>query len=161
MVWPKASGREAIPPEVPDEFREDYREASLILRDSPKASAALGRRCLQHILRDKAGVQPGNLYDEIQEVIDGGTVPSVIANALHSVREIGNFSAHLTKSKNTGEIVDVDEGEAEWCLDVIASLFDFYFVLPETVKKRVNAVNVKLAEAGKREIDLEEFQVDK
>ena len=47
---------------------EDYKEACLVLSDSPKASAALSRRCLQNLLRGAAGVKPGDLSIEIQQV---------------------------------------------------------------------------------------------
>src|SRR5713101_6516802 len=45
MVWPKGVSRAPVPPEVPMGIVEDYKEACLVLADSPKASAALSRRC--------------------------------------------------------------------------------------------------------------------
>ena len=56
------------------------------------------------------------------------------------------------KSTVTGAIVDVEEGEAEWNLDVLESLFDFYFVQPALTAKRKAVLNQKLKEAGKPEI---------
>lgn len=46
-VWPRVASRPAAPPEVPAPFSTDYHEACLVLIDSPKASAALSRRCLR------------------------------------------------------------------------------------------------------------------
>jgi hypothetical protein len=46
-------------------------------------------------------------------------------------------------------ILDVEPGEAEWTLDVLEELFDFYCVLPATIQKRKDAFNKKLQEAGK------------
>ena len=135
--------------EVPSPYAEDYSEVCLTLVDSAKASAAISRRCLQHILRDKAGVKPGNLADEIQQVMDAGKVPSHISESLDAIRNIGNFAAHPIKSKASGEIIDVEPGEAEWNLDVLEALFDFYFVQPELLKKKRAALDAKLAEAGK------------
>lgn len=43
--------------------------ASVTLNDSPKASAALSRRCLQNILRDVAKVKKSDLSKEIDEVL--------------------------------------------------------------------------------------------
>jgi uncharacterized protein Smg (DUF494 family) len=43
----------------------------------------------------------------------------------------------------------VETGEAEWNLDVLESLFDFYFVQPANLKKKKDALNLKLKEAGK------------
>jgi hypothetical protein len=50
----------------------------------------------------------------------------------------------------TREIVPVEPGEAEWNLDVLESLFDFYFVAPARTKARRDALNKKLADAGKK-----------
>lgn len=149
MVHPKGSNRSPVPPEVLPDFTEDYTEACLVLPNSPKASAALSRRCLQHILREKARVKPSNLADEIQEVLDKNLLPSYIAEIVDAVRNIGNFAAHPTKSKQTGEIIDVEPGEAELNLDVIEALFDFYFVNPALIAKKKAAINQKLQDAGK------------
>jgi hypothetical protein len=43
----------------------------------------------------------------------------------------------------------VELGEAEWNLDVLESLFDFYFVQPARAKAKRDALNKKLADAGK------------
>jgi len=152
LVRPKGSNRPPVPPEVPRQFADDYIEACLILADSPKASSALGRRCLQHLLREIAKVKPGNLADEIQQVIDSGKLPSHLAESIDAIRNIGNFAAHPVKSEKTGEILPVEPGEAEWNLDVLESLFDFYFVQPELIKRKRDALNRKLKEAGKKEM---------
>lgn len=149
LIRPKGAVRAPVPPEVPENLVEDYRESCLVLPDSPKASAALSRRCLQHLLREHAGIKEGNLADEIQEVIDSGQLPSHLVEAIDAVRNTGNFAAHPIKSKVTGQIVPVEPGEAEWNLDVLELLFDFYFVQPEVVQKKRQALDAKLAEAGK------------
>ena len=150
FVHPKSSLRPPCPFEVPKEFAEDYTEACLVISDSPKASAALSRRCLQSILREVAKVKHDNLYNEIQEVIDSKTLPSHIVEVIDAVRNIGNFAAHPLKSEKTGEILPVEPVEAEWNLDVLEALFDFYFVQPAIVIKKKNALNKKLKEAGKK-----------
>jgi hypothetical protein len=149
LVWPKGVARAAVPPEVPREIGEDYREACLVLTDSPKASAALSRRCLQNILRMAAGVKYGNLADEIQQVLVSHRLPSAIEENIDAVRNIGNFAAHPLKSQSTGEVLPVEPHEAEWNLDVLESLFDFYFVQPARAKAKKDALNKKLADAKK------------
>jgi hypothetical protein len=149
LVYPHASGRTPCPPEVPAEIAEDYTEACLVLTDSPKASAALSRRCLQHLLRSKAGVKQGNLADEIQQVLDSKQLPSHLAENIDAIRNIGNFAAHPNKSTASGEILDVEPGEAEWNLDVLEGLFDHYYVGPAKMQSRREALNKKLKEAGK------------
>ena len=117
--------------------------------DSAKAAAALGRRCLQNLLREVAKVKPGNLANEIQQVIDGGTLPSDLSESIDAIRNIGNFAAHPLKSEVSGEILDVEPLEAEWTLDVLEALFDFYFVRPAMLQRKREALNQKLGEIGK------------
>jgi hypothetical protein len=76
-------------------------------------------------------------------------VPSYLSDDIDAVRNIGNFAAHPIKSTRFGEIVPVEPGEAEWNLDVLAGLFDFFFVQPEKKKRRRDALNKKLKDAGK------------
>lgn len=147
LIRPRAVARAPLPLDVPGEFAADYREACAVLADSPKASAALSRRCLQRLLRDKGGVKPGNLFNEIGQAMK--TLPSYLAGSVDAVRNIGVFAAHPLKSTNTGEIVEVEPGEAEWLLDTLEGLFDFYFVQPENNRRKREALNEKLKEAGK------------
>ena len=149
LFRPKGALRRPAPKEVPMEFAEDYTEACLVLPDSPKASAALSRRCLQQLLREAANVKPSDLSKEIQQVLDSGKLPSHIAEAIDAIRHTGNFAAHPIKTQTTGEIVPVEPGEAEWNLDVLESLFDFYFVQPALLKKKRDALNLKLKDVGK------------
>ena len=130
MVWPKGLSRAPVPPEVPTAIAEDYMEACVVLGDSATASAALSRRCLQNILRQRQPSSPGTISVEIQQVIDSGKLPTPIAENIDAVRNIGNFAAHPNKSQSTGQILPVEPEEAEWNLDVLESLFDFYYVQP-------------------------------
>jgi hypothetical protein len=101
-------------------------------------------------LREKGKIKPSDLSKEIDEVIP--SLPPYLADQLDAIRTVGNFAAHPNKSTNTGEIVDVGPGEAEWCLDVMESLFEFYFVQPAIAAAKKNALNQKLADAGKQPI---------
>ena len=150
LIRPRGISRSPIPLEVPSDIAEDYKEACLVLVDSPKASAALSRRCLQYLLRSKAGVKLGNLADEIQQVLDSRTLPTHLAESIDHIRHIGNFAAHPEKSLQSGEIIPVEPGEAEWNLDVLESLFDFYYVQPAVIAKKRADLDSKLAAAGKR-----------
>jgi hypothetical protein len=134
---------------VPDAIAKDYAEACLVLPDSPKASAALSRRCLQHLLTEIAKAKGKDLFDQIEDVIQNGKLSSQISENLDAVRVVGNFAAHPIKSKSTGEIVEVEPHEAEWNLEVLESLFDFYCVQPAIAKKKKDAFNQKMIAAGK------------
>src|SRR5207247_4347605 len=79
MVYPKGVSRTPLPPDVPNEYSRDYKEACLVLADSPKSSAALSRRCLQNLLRGVARVKPSDLSNEIEEVLNSKQLPSNLA----------------------------------------------------------------------------------
>jgi hypothetical protein len=147
LLWPLSSMREPVPHEIPDHIAGDYTEAALVIPFSPKASAALSRRCLQIILREAGNTKTKDLNDQIEEVLP--TLPTNIAKNLDAVRVVGNFAAHPLKSQTTGEIIDVEPGEAEWNLDVIDALFDYYYVRPVLEQKKRDDLNQKLKDAGK------------
>ncbi len=151
LVWPRSSFR-PCPAEVPSDIATDFREASSVLSISPQASAALTRRSLQQILRDYGHTKSKDLFDQIQEIIDEGHVPTSLADQLNAVRVIGNFAAHPLKSQSTGAILPVEPNEAEWNLDVLEDAFDHYFVKPAKAADRKAALNLKLAAAGKPQL---------
>ena len=136
LIYPRLTGRPPIPPEVPEEFTSDYREACLGLADSPKASAALSRRCLQLILRKELEAQGRDLYKEIQWAIQHGNLPSSVIELLDVPRKVENEAAHPTLS-DAGLISDVEPWEAEWCLEIIEALYDYIFVLPAKNQERL------------------------
>jgi hypothetical protein len=150
IVYPKAPSRAPLDKRVPDDLAEDYRQACLVLPDSPKASAALSRRCLQHLLRDTAGIKKRNLDEEIGEAVE--RLPAHLGEAIDGVRVVGNFAAHPIKSESTGEVVDVEPGEAEWNLDTLEGLFEHYFVQPALLEEKRDKLNAKLADAGKPQL---------
>ncbi len=152
LVYPKSSARKPPSPEVPISYRNDYLEACLVVNDSPQASAALTRRLLQSLLHDQAKIKEKNLDQEIQRFIDSPTTPSHLAEAVDAIRVNGNFAAHPVKSQSTGEICKVEPHEAEWNLDVVDELFDFFFVSPARLKSKRMQLNQKLAKTGKPQL---------
>jgi len=133
IIWPEPCGS-PVPDCVPKHVAQDFIEASLVLRYSPKASAALSRRCLQNVLREAAGVTPMDLSKEIEQVL--GSLPSHIRDDVDAIRQIGNFAAHPNKDRHTGVIIDVEPHEAEWLLQILVELFDFYYVKPKEAERR-------------------------
>ena len=148
-TYPPEPTRPIPPVEVTEPFRSDYIEACAVFASSPKASAAMSRRCLQNLLREKAKVKHSSLNSEIDELLASANLPSHLAEAIDAIRNLGNFAAHPIKSTSTGVIVEVEPGEAEWLLDVLDGLFDFYLVQPAVLAQKRNALNKKLQEAGK------------
>lgn len=148
MAYPKTGGRSSAPSEVPDDIARDFNEACVVLADSPQASAALSRRCLQHLLHERGVSTSDNLSTAIDHAL-ASHLPSHIAENLDAVRNIGNFAAHPQKNVNSGAILPVEDHEAEWNLDVLEMLFDFYYAQPAKSAARRATLNEKLKEAGK------------
>ncbi len=152
IVYPHNASRSITAGEVPESYRNDFNEAASVLALSPKASAAISRRALQQVLRNEFHINQGSLAKEIEEFIHLRDVPSYISEAVDAVRNVGNFAAHPLKDTSTGEIVDVEPGEAEWLLEVLGSLFDFVFIQPKRLEARKRKLNEKLASLGKPEM---------
>lgn len=149
QLFPVGSGRMPAVPEVEPQFAEDYNEACLVLPFSPKASAALSRRCLQNIIRIKENIKKKNLMLEIDELISLNKLPSFLSDNLQTIRGFGNIAAHGMEDQVSGQILDVEPEEADFLLDILELMFDFYFVQPAKAAKIRAGLNQKLSSAGK------------
>ncbi len=149
VLYPPANGTREVPAEVPAPYRQDLIEARAVLELSPKASAALSRRLLQRVLREELEIKGKDLSKEIDQFIAAGSAPSYLMDAVDAIRHIGNVAAHPLKFQQSGEIADVEPGEAEWTLDVAEALVDFACVQPVKLKQRREQLNKKLQSLGK------------
>jgi hypothetical protein len=151
-VYPWNTFRKPIPLEVPSQIKEDYEEACKVLPISSKASAALSRRCLQAILREP-GYSQRDLVQQIDALLNepdaAKATPTALRETVDVIRNFGNFSAHHINKQTTLQVIPVEPGEAEWCLDILDEMFDHYYVKPSRAKARKAALNAKLAAAGK------------
>lgn len=149
VAYPRnATGRTA-PAEVPEPLRSDYAEAVAILDRSPQASAALARRIVQQVLTGQGGYEQRTLARQIGAFVGDERTPSELSRNLHYLREIGNFAAHPIESERTGEIMPVEPDEAEWALEVVDRLFDYYFVAPGKDEARRREFDGRAADAGR------------
>ena len=138
--------------DVPAAYADRFQKAVQVLPLAADASAALSRRLLQDLIREEAEITKRDLYTEVQELLDSNALPSDLANDLDAIRTVGNFAAHSIKSQSTGQVVDVEIGEAEWLIEVLEELFDFYFLRPKERQRRRDKLNEKLRDAGKDEL---------
>jgi len=53
LLYPQTSVGRILSSYVPNEYKDDFEESSRVLDISPKASAALSRRCLQRFLHNR------------------------------------------------------------------------------------------------------------
>ena len=152
QFYPQGSSRDPVSSDVPEPIAEDYNQAALVLPYSPKASAALSRRCLQTILSE-AGYTQRDLALQIDAVLTEAdarkALPTGVHTMLDAIRNFGNFSAHPITDQTTLQVIDVEDHEAEYCLDILDALFDHYYVRPADAKRRRAALDAKLSAAGK------------
>ena len=62
---------------------------------------------------------------------------------LHVMRKVANFGAHPKKSTHSNEIVEVESGEVEIMLDLIAEVFDYVFIKPKQEEEFLTGVKNK------------------
>lgn len=123
LIYPKSNAKQ-YPEYVPQSIRKDYQEAFEILNISPKASAALSRRCIQGMIRDTQGIHAGNLASEINQL--EGKIQLDQWAAIDAARKLGNIGAHM--EKDTSIIVDIDPEEAKLLLDLVEYLIYEWYI---------------------------------
>ncbi|MEG8023609.1 DUF4145 domain-containing protein [Sphingomonas aurantiaca] len=150
--YPRTGPFPPPPPDVPKSISLDYSEANEVLPISPKASAALARRCLQGILSSHS-YTGRDLMKQIESALSEAdaakALPSSLRENIDAIRNFGNFSAHPITDQTTLQVVEVEEGEAEWCLQLLLDLFDHYYVAPAKAAKQRANLAAKLVAAGK------------
>ena len=76
-------------------------------------------------------------------------IPSALRHTVDAIRNFGNFAAHRITDQTTLQVLAVEPGEAEWCLDILEEMFDHYYVKPAQARARKAALDAKLIGAGK------------
>lgn len=128
---------------IPKAIREDYEEAYLIQDLSPKASAALARRCLQGMIRDFWNISPKNLALELESIKD--KVELDTWEAIDVVMKVGNVSAHMETAIN--QIVEVADHEAGSLIELIEMLVEEWYVNRHSRQLRLEKIK-QLGQVG-------------
>ncbi|MFC6803907.1 DUF4145 domain-containing protein [Deinococcus caeni] len=149
IVFPRVPRPLELGPAVPLHIAQDLEEAIIVLPYSPKASAALSRRCLQNILVDAGKVTKRDLVEQIEEAVKAHGFTSGLRRLLTAVRMVGNYAAHPLKDKTTGMIVDVEPGEADLNISALEALVDYFYIRPAEEEAQLAEINRKLIAAGK------------
>lgn len=77
--------------DMPEDIKKIYLEAATVLKDSPRASAALSRLAIDHLTLKFSN--KNNLNSRIADMVSKGLSP-MVQQALDAVRVIGNNAVH-------------------------------------------------------------------
>ncbi|WP_328803136.1 DUF4145 domain-containing protein [Ruoffia halotolerans] len=104
-----------------------YNEASKVLPDSPRASAALSRLAIQHLVDFLLPNEKGDLNNKIGILVRTGLSP-MIQQALDTVRVIGNNAVHPG-------IIEIEDNYdlAKNLLDLINVIANQLITLPKQI----------------------------
>ena len=125
------------PDYIPKQIRDDYYEACLIRDLSPKAAAALARRCLQGIIRDFWNIQEATLHKEI--AVLQSQIEASLWSAIDAVRSVGNIGAHMEKDVN--KIIDIEPEEAAKLIGLVEVLFKEWYVARHEREERLRELS--------------------
>ena len=141
LVHPRTGGAPPANPDLPDDIRRDYDEASSILDQSPRGAAALMRLAIQKLCKELG--QPGeNINDDIKALVKAGLDP-IVQQALDTVRVTGNNAVHpggmdLCDDRVTAEsLFKLVNVIAERMISVPKQVKDAFASLPDKERKKI------------------------
>ena len=141
MIYPRSSSFPSPNEDMNDEIKELYLEATMIFQDSPRASAALLRLCVEKLCEQLG--EKGKLNTRIGNLVKKG-LDIQIQQALDYCRVIGNNAIHA------GEI-DLEED-----LNIVPTLFDLVNLVAQemiTKPKEINELFLSLPEESKKQVE--------
>ncbi|EKL1317657.1 DUF4145 domain-containing protein [Campylobacter lari] len=146
----------AIPPEenMPENVKEIYEEAFLVLSNSPRAACALLRLALQELMKYLKenvqiynGLKNRNINEDIEEIINIGNFyqeqKEMFEEAMNSIRLIGNKASHPSE-------LDINDNS-----EIANTLFEMInFIVGEIItkpKEREERLNKLKSSIGKKQ----------
>lgn len=141
LLYPQTSTVEAPSNDLPTEVKQDYEEAAQIVRQSPRAAAALLRLAMQKLCVHLGG-SGDNLNKDIADLVKNG-LPTKVQQMLDTVRVIGNHSVHAG-------VIDLNDSP-----QIAEALFRLVNIIAEKMiaeQKEIDALYSSLPEKDKEQI---------
>jgi hypothetical protein len=159
FVYPlgASSPRDPLPEIVPKSMRSDYEEAAAILDISPRMTTVLTSKVLYDLLEKYAGIAEYTLNGSIKKFVADTSHPKRIRQNLGHWREIRDFSAHTKRNQNPedeefGQIIEAGREEADWTLDTLDTLFEYFITQPATDERLRAKWDRNIADADRNPI---------
>ena len=157
------------PPEAPAALAADFNEAYAVLTASPRAASALAQRAVQTILREQGNFPQGDIIDQINTAIHSNRLSTNLSYELHFVRyAIPAATQHVQRRSFGGETVEIEPLAALVCLELLQSLFEFYYVYAAKEAQRLTDAEARtrrplrpLASNGKQSVQETSVPLDK
>jgi hypothetical protein len=141
---------------APDEVLKSYDDARLLYTVHTGAAGGYARRALE-LLLDNAGYVAKTLDAAIKSAKNETDIdrrlPKRLLQKLDYIREIGNFALHTRRDAEL-VIVEIADEEVAACLETVEELVEYVYEEPVADYLRTVDLNMKLAAAGKKAIDL-------
>jgi hypothetical protein len=124
-------------PTTPPSLQTAYKQAVRAMDANANiAAAAMFRRALQVITRELLGAKPGNLANELNEVVgkpfNGGVVTTNFASVGYIIKEAGNQGAHPDQDP---DLLDFTAEDAKDLQQVFMEVVSELFVIPAAKEK--------------------------
>ena len=143
LIYPQSSAAPPANPDLPDNIRIDYDEASKIMNSSPRGAAALLRLVIQKLCKE-LGQKGEDINDDIGALVAQG-LSQQIQQALDMVRVIGNNAVH------PGQIDLKDDRETALCLFSYVNLIvDRMISEPKRIEEAYQGLPERAREAIER-----------
>lgn len=112
---------------LPPEVQKIYEETHASLCSHLNILAGVGIRILVEAVCKEKNAKGKNLENKINDLIKSGILTRQEANTLHSVRWIGNKSAH--------EIIAPKDNELDIAMDIVENLLKTVYIIPKKAEK--------------------------
>ena len=119
---------------VPDFLREDLKEAyQCFAVGAYRATSVMARRALQSCCIDKGAKDSKNLQEQVDNLFEMHIITKDLKELAHTVRLIGNDSAHPPKDLTNDE--SISEEDANEILELLDGFVEVLYVVPYRTKK--------------------------
>lgn len=111
---------------LPQKVRQVYEETLSALSVDARVLAAIGLRALIETVCKEKKAEGGDLFKNIDSLVEKRVLTPVGADILHKIRTLGNAAAHEVKPHSGGQL--------SLALDIVEHLLKDVFILPKQVE---------------------------